>query len=169
MKFNLLSMLVAIALLAVVVAWVIDHQQLTQTVEDLQGQISEARIESKEETYTEVLLENARGITTARTLEDLRSAHASYLSNEFYLLSVRAAKTSEDSSKFKAIVEQAGEVLFLTGWITESSEQLHKKLLKYHDETGAPNPVSKTFLSQAIEQGKQRLTNVGEAFDLITP
>lgn len=169
MKFNLLSLLVTIALVAVVIAWAINHQQLTQTVAELRLKVSETRIESKEETYTEVLLQTARSIASTRTLESLRSAHSYTLSNEFCLLSVRASKSSEDSSKFKTYGEQGGEILFLTGWITETPEQLHKKLLKYHEKTGAPDFVSKVFLEQAIENGKTRVANVSEEFNLVTP
>ena len=115
MKFNLLSLLVTIALVAVVIAWAINHQQLTQTVAELRLKVSETRIESKKETYTEVLLQTARSIASTRTLESLRSAHSYTLSNEFCLLSVRASKSSEDSSKFKTYGEQGGEILFLTG------------------------------------------------------
>ena len=171
MKFNLATLLLAVALVAVVIGWIVDRNAHQQEITELQAihqrQLT-ARLQlERTQTFNEV----ARALSLNRTFEMIEHRVEFQLVSDFNLLCRNRHQLEPLATRRGLpVVDIAGETLFYLGWKFNNEQELIELLDSWLQQEGgiAPCPDDKEFrdfLKKVIAEKKRLESDWGDLYE----
>ena len=163
MKFNLTSMFLTVALVAVCVGWGVSQYRHAEQLEVIRIKTEKDLRRAERDALRDVLTIFATGLTTGRSYDSYKMGIATFLVSEFEQLA--RSSTEADGEFFEKNCVAAGDILCHIGWDCETPDELEASLNEFSKRTnGNPPPVlTKEFSTKVLEAKSKFRKGMGSA------
>ena len=162
MKFNLTTMLLAVAVVAVALGWNASNHRHAEQVDLLRMKTREHQLRTRDKAVRENLFVYAHNLTSGISYEDYKTGIATYLVSKFDQL---ARSPEADEDLFNQTCSAGGEIIYELGWDCNTPEELQSKLDGFSQRTILdPSPIlTREFATKVLEAKTEEWLSRGHA------